>query len=65
MPDFKLFIQQIVVETLSMPGTVLGAVDTIGNKTKSLPSWSLYSSGIIDKELKIKDIYNQVISAIF
>lgn len=34
-----------------MPETVLGAEGTIGSK--SLPSWSLYSSGIIDNKLKI------------
>lgn len=34
-----------------MPGTLPGVGDTIGNKTKSLPSWSLYFCGIVDKEI--------------
>ena len=29
---------------------MLGAVDTVKNKTKSLPSWSLYSRGLESQE---------------
>lgn len=36
MPHSKPFIHQIVLETLSMPGTVLGAEDTTRNKVPVL-----------------------------
>ena len=42
--DLKPFIQQVVIGTVSLPGTVLGVGDTVKNTAKSLPLRSFYSS---------------------